>query len=349
MMFKIPFVNSDFLVAGFYVDDSKFITNNETELRRHVAALATHGFTGKLISSPEKFLGLQYEYFENEFGGRSLLLHQETHAIKFITKLGLESSQHKNTPLDVNHENIPADDKLLDAEGKKDYQSCCGDAIWMNRVRYDQLVTVSVLATDMSSPTEHSFTKVKRYARYINSTPRHGLIFHPLRKGEECQTYTYVDSGVKGSFPKSGVALFLGQPDFENHINKNAAVLAFVKKEKTAVMSSMHGEILAIGRGVVATLWAGQIRDEMNLPQTGPAIIFTDNQAAIRFLTNTGRALTRETRHLRARVDFIQQAYREGRIVFHWVPTHLNCADALTKPLGPILFGRHIPNLMGQR
>ena len=233
MMFKIPFVNSDFLVAGFYVDDSKFITNNEKELRRHVAALASHGFTGKLISYPEKFLGLQYEYFENEFGGRSLLLHQETHAIKFITKLGLESSQHKNTPLDVNHENIPADDKLLDAESKKDYQSCCGDAIWMNRVRYDQLVTVSVLATDMSSPTEHSFTKLKRYARYINSTPRQGLIFHPLRRGEKSQTCTYVDSGVKGSFPKSGVAVSIGQPDFENHMSTKMPPFLPSSRKKT--------------------------------------------------------------------------------------------------------------------
>ena len=342
MMFKY-YNGDDYIAAGFYVDDGKFITNNEKELRKRISKLAGFGFTGELKAKPKKFLGVENHYYDDG----SVKIYQEAHIIKFATKMGLEQSQPQPTPLDVNFENIPDNDKPLDSQGKKDYQSLVGDAIWLLRTRFDLAVSASVICTDMSSPTEHSLRLVKRFGRYVNGSPKRGLIYHRLRPGERCDTYAYVDSGLKGSYPRSGVSVFLGEPDEIKHINKSAAILAFTKKEKTAVVSTMHAEVLAMCRGVVACDWATSLRNDLNFPQSGPSIIFTDSKTAILFVTNTGRALTRETRHLRARVDYVMEAVRQGRVIFKWVPSHLNCADALTKALGHILFKRHVDNLMG--
>ena len=110
----------------------------------------------------------------------------------------------------------------------------------------------------------------------------------------------------------------------------------------------MHSEILAIFRGTVTSEYIADVRDETGFPQSSPSIIFTDNQPAIRFLEQTGKIQNRTTRHLRRRTEYIRQAITSGRIKLMYVPSHLNCADVLTKALPKESFQRHTKNLMGR-
>ena len=256
-VFKASFVNSDFVVAGLYVDGSTFIANNENEFRRRTTTSVKDGFTGKIIPNPESFLQLQYEQFENDFGAHGLLLHQKH--LEFVTELGLESPQPKITPTDVYYDNIPADVKILDVESKKHVQSCYDNATSMDYVHFDQLVTVGV---DMSKPTEHLF---ERHMRYINSTRQCGLTldYHSLRQGENCQIFFYVDSGLKGIFPNYGFAVFVAEsdfekpavfvagPDFKNSVVNGATAAIFYKN---AVAITMHASTLTITRNCADAL-----------------------------------------------------------------------------------------------
>jgi hypothetical protein len=183
----------------------------------------------------------------------------------------------------------------------------------------------------MSKP-ELDERKMKQFARYLAKEQERGLYFHPGKEGEKMQTYFYTDASL---YLKaiSGVAGFLGTPDLVNHINENAAIVCFSKPETLAVTSTMEAELLAIGRGAVAADWVADIREEMGFPQEGPAIIFNDNQPAIRFLERDGPTPNRQTRHLRLKVQYIREAIQKNKIVLRYVPTGPNCADMLTKAL----------------
>jgi hypothetical protein len=160
------------------------------------------------------------------------------------------------------------------------------------------------------------------------------------------RSYCYVDAShyVRSI---SGVALFMGHPDPDTHINDSAAIMVLTKIEKVAVSSSMEAELLAIERGVLALEWLMNFREEAGYPQTDQGILFTDSLSAIKFLENTGSAPNRQTRHLRRRVAKIRENIEHNMVVLRFVPGALNCADVLTKPLARVLHFRHCNNLMG--
>ena len=74
---------------------------------------------------------------------------------------------------------------------------------------------------------------------------------HSLRKGEKCEPFSYVDSGLTGIFPKYGVTVFIAEPDFENDVNKGAAVVTF---SKNAVAITIQAAILTIARNCADAL-----------------------------------------------------------------------------------------------
>jgi hypothetical protein len=111
----------------------------------------------------------------------------------------------------------------------------------------------------------------------------------------------------------------------------------------------MDGEMLAIGRAVVACISVQNLRSEIGFPQSGPSVVFTDSFIAIRFLKDNGPPPNPQTRHLRRRVAYIRQAIAFGRIVLEFVPSDLNCADVLTKALPKAAHQRHGGNLCGRQ
>jgi hypothetical protein len=199
----------------------------------------------------------------------------------------------------------------------------------------------------MANPEQSDEVTQQRVGRYIATYPDQGLYFHPKRDNERLLTYCYVDSGVRVK-SISGVAAFLGEPDYKDHINDSAAVIAFVKGEHLTVESTMDAEILAIERGVRTCLWIEDYREELGYPQFEPSIIFTDSATAIRFLQDEGKIPNRQTRHIRRKAESVKQHLRSKRCVLKYVPSAKNCADLLTKGLGRILHERHALSLMGR-
>jgi hypothetical protein len=173
------------------------------------------------------------------------------------------------------------------------------------------------------------------------------LIYRPRILSEEMITYAYCDASYHERCT-SGIAVFIGTPDYITHVNRSAAVICQSKRETSPALSVMEAEMYAICRAVLACIWLEDYRREMGYPQSGPSIIFTDSLISIRFLEDTGRTPNRQTRHLRTRVAYIKTYISKGRILMKFVPTALNCSDVLTKGLPPQVHRRHSANLMGQ-
>jgi hypothetical protein len=328
--------------AGFYVDDGKFITNDEKLFHDTAKQLAAQGLEGKPIRNPTQFLGIGYKYAEDG----SVLAHQRNNILQLIATLNLQEAKPCSSPIDPQREEEIEPDESTPTP-KTIYQSICGQAIWLLQTRHDSAYTIQRLCRKMSNPSEKDYAAAKRFGRYLVGTIEAGLTYHPRIHQEQLQTYCYVDASFFGRCT-SGIAVFLGEPDYITHINRSAAIICQSKRESSPAISTMEAELYAICRGVLACIWVEDYRAEMGYPQPGPSIIFTDSLISIRFLEETGRTPNRQTRHLRNRVAYIKHFITLGRIIMKFVPTALNCADLLTKGLPPAVHHRHAANLLGQ-
>lgn len=345
MIFNRKPNNDAHIISGYYVDDGRFATNNLDELKKVENILNDNGLKGKMQQNPSKFIGTEYDYHEDG----SITCHQSQHVIKTLSEMGMMNVNSIATPMDPNYERI-MDEEVVSESRIREYQVNCGNLIWLLRYRFDIAFAVQTACSVMSKPTESDFKLIKRIARYLRGQIHRGITYRPPTiKNANLRTYAYVDSAIKAPYPISGIALFLGVPDFDNHINRSAAVIVQVKKEKVVALSSMDGEIMAIIRGFLLALWVTGLRNESGFPQTDPTIIFTDNLPAIKFITGESAAPSQQTRHIRRRVAFLKDAVAHNELVLKWVPTQLNCADTLTKPLNRALFDRHTANIMGDR
>ena len=103
--------------------------------------------------------------------------------------------------------------------------------------------------------------------------------------------------------------------------------------------SSTHGSELIAGHiavdhvvGLLNNLqWLG-------VPIQGPAILFGDNEAMVKNVSLPSSSLKK--RHNSIACHHCREAIAAGVVSMVHCPTSFNVADALTKPLGPIIFER---------
>ena len=86
--------------------------------------------------------------------------------------------------------------------------------------------------------------------------------------------------------------------------------------------------------------------EELGFPQLNPTPLMQDNQSTIRLLTNKGTSAGR-TKHLRRRFNGLREHITNGDISVHYLATDCMISDILTKPLGPTVFLKLRPLLMG--
>ena len=85
---------------------------------------------------------------------------------------------------------------------------------------------------------------------------------------------------------------------------------------------------------------------ELGFSQMEQTVIFADNSSMIKLASDFSRNHKR-VKHYLNRINFLLEQVRHRVIVFKKVASPDNTSDVLTKPLGPVDFLRHRPNLIG--
>ena len=87
---------------------------------------------------------------------------------------------------------------------------------------------------------------------------------------------------------------------------------------------------MAAAAAVKEALWLRKLAIALKI-KTGPIGIYSDNQGAIKLLRNPISSL--RSKHIDVVHHFARERVVRGEVVFKFVPTTNNVADALTKPL----------------
>ncbi|TFY56531.1 hypothetical protein EVJ58_g7579 [Rhodofomes roseus] len=119
----------------------------------------------------------------------------------------------------------------------------------------------------------------------------------------------------------------------------NTSVSWSSKKQQTVAISSTESEYMAMTHSSKHGIWLRRLLIELNELVSESEIatpIFVDNKSSID-LSKEARFHAR-TKHIDVQHHFIREHVEDGMFVVMHVPSHLNIADGLTKPLDRVSF-----------
>lgn len=104
------------------------------------------------------------------------------------------------------------------------------------------------------------------------------------------------------------------------------------KKQKSVALSTCEAEYYAISISGQEIFWLRRVFAEVGIALEGPTTIWSDNQSAIMWAVGEKGAEIR-AKHIDTRVQDIRELIRNNTICVKCVPTDVNDADMMTKPL----------------
>lgn len=219
------------------------------------------------------------------------------------------------------------------------YQSVVGGLLWAARNCHPEIaVGVNQMQRVMSKPTMAAWKAAMHCVSYLHSVKDRGIAFHSNGNSE---LRTYYDASNKGDHTDEksqyGYVIMLF----------NGPVTWSSKKSRHVGTSSTHNEYMAMFHACVDTVWLRRLILEIGFTDevSKAACVLGDNDQATRLgledMVTTGNKMIRNNYH------FVKECVELGDIDIRRVPTELNPADPLTKPLSRQFCERLLPVLTG--
>ena len=324
---KIPDVSTIDLLLLLYVDDILYIG---TEMAIKEFEQKIHStFKIKSTKWADTFIGIE---ISQDPKTKTISLCQHEHISKAVQKFDLLDARQVSTPLDLNCLQV-TDSPYL--EDPKLYQQLVGTLNYLaGTCRPDIAFAVGHLARYAKSPTKFDMKKAKRCLTYLRDTARYSLYYSRLNLPIKVQVY--VDSSfANGEDAKSiyGFVIFVD----------NKLVHYRSKTEPYVTTSSTEAEFVALSLTIQEISWILGILEQLGA-KAQIAVIFCDNQGAIKIATN--QSSTGRTKHINIRLQYAKQEILTGRMELRYVQSSDNLADVFTKPLGRIAFHRLVNRML---
>ena len=182
----------------------------------------------------------------------------------------------------------------------------------------------------------------KRIVRYLLHTKEYGITYAKEGKGVEgyghhLAGFTDADFAGDTSDRKSTTGWIF---------TYNGAAISWAsKKQGLVTRSTMESELVAGSFATAEGIWLIRLGKDFK-QDFSPVPIFTDNQSFIAFSVN--EINNNRTKHIDTHYHYTKDQITIGNIKLHYVPSQLNPADILTKPLSPRKH-IHILGLLGIR
>lgn len=191
--------------------------------------------------------------------------------------------------------------------------------------RPDISFAIQHLSQCMHSPCYPHFKAAMHTLRFLKGTLTTGLL---LSSSSDYSLQAYCDSDwascVCTRQSVSGYLIFLG----------SSPISWKSKKQSTISLSSAEAEYRSIRRLTAELAWLTRLLHELEVPRLLPVPVKCDSQAAIHIAKNP--VFHERTKHIEIDCHFVRSKLAEGLITLSHVPTYLQLADVLTKPLsGP--------------
>lgn len=307
------------LIIAVYVDDglilastSKLVTETLNQLKQKL----------EITSQPlNYFLGIQFKAMPD--GG--IFMYQQKYIEEVVKRFGMENAKPVATPMD----NAIYSNEL-DKEPRQEYpfRELVGSLSYIAiSTRFDIAFAVGYLSRYLDKYTSKHWIAGLRVVRYLLGTSSMGLHFRQ-KADYDIQAFSDSDFASDTETRRSTSG--------EIFKRCHAAVTWGSNRQTIVTLSSCEAELLASCSAAKTALWLKQFLHELGYEVT--PVIGIDNQSTIRLIENS--QFHKRTKHIEVKYHFCREKVEQGKIKVKYVPTELNEADILTKPLAKPTFQR---------
>ena len=267
------------------------------------------------VNGPVTFaMGIKFERV-----GYDYILSQEGYTSQLLTHFGFSSC--KSTPIPMSTTPI----KNLKRTSLEQFplNAIVGSLLWLAKTtRPDIAFPTAILAQQVHDPSPTAYASAGRVLRYLKGTSHYGIRMKSQSYSSPLELFTDADWASDASRKShTGVLVFLGE----------SPIAWMSKKQPTISLSSSEAEIIAACQATTLCKWFMNLMTELKLPLQRPITIYEDNSAAI-FLSNTS-VHGKRLKHIDIKWRYINDEVKAGNVKLIKIPTQLNLADLLTKPL----------------
>lgn len=307
-LFLIVYVD-DFLIAAKCEDSIKFVLD-----------LLKDTLEIKTFQKPKKFVGLSLN-----IGDTCIEIDQVDYIAKCVKRLGLENSKVAKTPmevkLDLSKTNSNSDLCVLK------FQKLLGMLNYvMERTRIDIYYATNVLSRKVKVANEEYYKYLLRVLRYLKGNANVKLVYSTNEESDVIVAHCDASwSSEEESRSTTGYLIKV----FDN-------LVCFKSRKQTLVsLSTAEAEFVALSDCSRDVMWIRNMIEDLGVKDVN-AIIYCDNQAAVKIAENKGNS--KRTRHIDIKFNHVKDLVNRGLINLRYVVTDDNLADFLTKsvPLSKI-------------
>ncbi|KAM1494901.1 hypothetical protein ACFXTO_029686 [Malus domestica] len=312
-----------------YVDDMIVTGDDQKEIQHLQKYLATEFEMKELgeLGELKYFLGI--EVARSKHG---IFLSQRKYVLDLLAETGMLDCKPVDTPIEQNHRLGLFPDQF--PTHKERYQRLVGRLIYLSHTRPDIAYAISVVSQFMHSPSKAHMDAVTRILRYLKMAHGRGLFFS---KNDHLNVEGYTDADWAGSITDRrstfGYFMFVG----------GNLVTWRSKKQKVVARSSAEAEFRGMSHGVCELLWLEKLLRDLGFKHKGAMKLHCDNKAAIEIAHNPVQH--DRTKHVEIDRHFIKEKLDAGIIMFPFVRSEDQLADALTKAVSNSAFSDSLDKL----
>jgi transposase InsO family protein len=332
------FFNKDTgVIMGVYTDDT-FITNlarpeDEAGVMGLVEELQRR-YKYKDLGRPRRLLGMEFTHGDDG----SLTIAQERYVKELLEAYEMEGAHAVLTPAAARVEAFN-DSPLLEADAVREYGSLMGALGWVaTSTRPDIACTVSQLQRYTAAPRRAHMAAARRVLAYLGGTRELGLRYAPGGEGAALDLVGFADASFaddeRSSRSTAGFVFTLG----------GTAVAWRSKLQSLVTLSTAEAEYVALSDACKVVVVLQRTLAFLGF-DVRPVPMHEDNASALRLTVDPSAA--QRTRHIAVRFHHVREQVAGGTIVIVAVPTALQRADLMTKPLPAPLHATHRAAIMG--
>ena len=320
-----------------YVDDMLIACKHRAEVEKLKTELMAV-FEMKDLGPAAKILGMQ---IKRDRQAKTLFLTQSGYLKRVVSRFGMVNSKLVTTPVaahfKLSKQQEPEEEADIDHMRRIPYSSAVGSIMYaMVCTRPDVAYGIGLVSRFMGNPGKEHWEAVKWLLRYLKGTEEYGVMFGQV-SGASSQVVGYVDSDFAGDLDRrrsvTGLVFTLC----------GGAVSWKSTLQSVVALSTTEAEYIALTEAVKEALWLKGLVTELGLEQES-VTVNCDSSSAIQLSKNP--KYHERTKHVDVRMHFIREEIRNGVINVIKIPTEVNPADMLTKPLPTVKF-RNSLDLIG--
>jgi hypothetical protein len=327
------------MTIGLYVDDLLVLARDAKKIHDFGKQLRQR-FKVKYLGEAERILGIR---IERDRKRRTIYLDQSAYFKQMLQQMGManESKFANRIPMTTQiglTKTKPNDIKVP----VRQYQQQMGSVMFpMVYSRPDIAFATGKLAQFMDNPNSSHARSMKTLLRYIRETMDLRIKYGPHKESNN-QVIGYSDADyANDKFDRksvSGMIFMLG----------GGPISWRSRKQKSVSTSTTEAEYIALSAAAKHAKWISQFLTDIGFPQyIGPknkygrhqVRLFGDNTASLTLVEQP--QINERSKHIDVAYHSIRDLRERGIIECQYISTDKMLADALTKPLGRVLFTRH--------